>query len=140
MSGLLHVSDAASLALHALATLAKDQDLSQTVKGIALTLGVSVAHLAKVMQRLEKAGLVKSRRGPQGGFVLNKSPQKITLKQIYEIMEGKIKPTHCLLGQPFCDGECPLTKSLYAAENKMVAELQKTSLATFSRQLKLKNK
>ena len=72
MSSVLKISDAATLALHTAVLLADRTEGPLTTKEIALTFGISEAHLAKVLQRLAKAGIVHSGRGPKGGFLLGK--------------------------------------------------------------------
>lgn len=70
---------------------------------VAVHYGFSEAHLSKVFQRLTKAGLVKSVRGPRGGFVLALDPASITLKNIYEAIDGTLsRKSYCLLGKPSC--------------------------------------
>ena len=71
MSNLINISEAASLALHGLVLIAKNQPLRMNVKVLAEELNASQTHLAKVFQKLSKAGLVKSLRGPAGGFELS---------------------------------------------------------------------
>lgn len=139
MAGFFHVSDAASLALHALALLAKDKDQTSSAKVLAQTMGVSLTHLAKVMQRLEHAGYVQSKRGPAGGFVLKKKAAVISLREIYETIAGSIKTTRCPLGIPQCKAECPLRRTLYRAEADIVRELARTTLADFAGTLKIKS-
>ena len=80
MTNLLRISDAASLGLHTMGLLA-GRSTRLSTQEIARSLGASEHHLAKVMQRLAKMGLVVSTRGPQGGFVLSRPPAEITLSQ-----------------------------------------------------------
>ena len=105
MSSLIKVSEAASIAIHAMILLAADSDRTVSSKEMARQLGSSEAHLAKVMQRLAKAGLVGSTRGPKGGFVLKRPTGEISLLDVYEAIEGPLKETNCLLGRPVCNGE-----------------------------------
>lgn len=99
---LVHVSEAASLALHSLVLIARNQPLRMSVKVLAEELNASQAHLAKVFQKLSKADLVKSVRGPAGGFELNKPADEISFLEIYEIIEGKVKLGGCPLDRPHC--------------------------------------
>jgi len=71
---------------------------------IALTLGVSENHLSKVLQRLAKVGIVKSVRGPKGGFTMGKNIEEITLLDVYEAIDGPVVTDDCLLSRPICGG------------------------------------
>jgi Rrf2 family protein len=102
MSKVLKISDAASLALHTAVLLADRTDGPLTTKEIAATFGVSECTLAKVLQRLAKAGIVLSGRGPKGGFLLGKRADQTTLLEVYEAIEGPLGDSHCLLGAPVC--------------------------------------
>jgi Rrf2 family protein len=102
MSNLINISEAASLALHGLVLIAKNQPLRMNVKVLAEELNASQSHLAKVFQNLSKAGLVRSLRGPSGGFELNKSAEDITFLEIYEIIDSKIMLGECPLGKNHC--------------------------------------
>jgi Rrf2 family iron-sulfur cluster assembly transcriptional regulator len=50
--------------------------------------------LEQIFQRLRKAGLVAGRRGPGGGYVLVRSPEKISLREVIEAIEGPFALTH----------------------------------------------
>lgn len=99
MSKYFHLSEAASLAVHSMGIVALESSKLHTVKELAARLNASEAHLAKVMQRLVKTGLVESHRGPSGGFALTKQPEEITLYNIFSAIEGEET-----------DGCCPLMK------------------------------
>lgn len=104
----LRISEAASLALHAMALLASGPGQPRASRDLAQRLGVSGHHLAKVMQRLTRAGLVTGRRGPRGGFQLAGRGRATTLLEVYEAVEGPLPSQTCLLGRPACSGSCAL--------------------------------
>jgi Rrf2 family protein len=106
---MLKISEAVSLGIHACVIIAGHGADKTNVGKMAETLKASRAHLAKVMQRLVKAGLISSTRGPQGGFVLNNSPDRIRLKEIYEAIEGQLPEGECLFEKKVCGrANCPM--------------------------------
>ncbi|MHC5058439.1 MAG: RrF2 family transcriptional regulator [Planctomycetota bacterium] len=108
MAGIMRVSDAASLGLHAAAYLAAREGERVPTAEVAEALGVSSAHLAKVLRELERAGIVRAKRGPTGGFELARDAARVTLKEVYEAVEGPIETERCLLDEPACGGRCIL--------------------------------
>ena len=132
MSHLMKVSEAASLALHSMAYLAGSQGQKISARQMAQRLGVSEAHLSKVLQRLAQAGLVKSSRGPKGGFTLKIPASRITLLDIFETIEGRLELTDCLLGVPICDSQhCILGGLLKKVDNQARDYLGRTKLSEF---------
>jgi Rrf2 family protein len=129
MPKVLKISEAASLALHTMVFLAAHAKKNHSAKEMASALGVSEAHLAKVMQRLSHAGLVKSQRGPRGGFVLGKDARDITLLEVYEVTEGPFEPNTCLLGNPICSGSCILGGLVAEVDHRVKEYLTRTNLA-----------
>ena len=123
MAGIMKVSDAASLALHASAYLAAREGERVATSKIARALSVSAAHLAKVLGRLERAGVVRGRRGPRGGFELARPPGSVTLKDVYAAVEGPIKSGRCLLGEPACKGRCMLGGLVRSVDDQVRAKL-----------------
>ena len=71
MSTVLKISEACSIAIHAMLVLATNADKTLLARDIASILHVSESHLQKVLQRLVRSSLVSSVRGPNGGFYLN---------------------------------------------------------------------
>ncbi len=127
---MLRISDAASLALHAMAVLASVDDSSKmSVTSLSKRLAVSDHHLAKVMQRLNKQGLVSSRRGPKGGFVLARPAGEITLLEIFEAIEGPLPNKTCLMNTMVCNGTCILGDLLHSVNRLVRQHLEKNSLA-----------
>ena len=101
MSRIVQLSEASTIGLHSMVLIARSKEITNVNKIAELT-GASKNHLAKVMQRLVKAGFLKSTRGPTGGFVLKKQPSEITLLDIYEAIEGVIETSGCPMEQPIC--------------------------------------
>lgn len=130
-NNLLKISEAASLALHSMIILAQNRDKLISVKEISIKLDVSANHLSKVMQRLNKAGFINSIKGYNGGFELEKEPNDIAFLEIFELFDGKLNVTNCLLSTRKCTGECILG-NLVASVNKQVKEkFEKTKLSDF---------
>jgi len=102
MANLFRMPEAASLGTHAAVMLAREPDRPLSAHEMAARLQASEAHLAKVMQRLVKAGLVNSTRGPKGGFMLDRAAGRISLLEVYEAIEGRVEPMACLFGLPSC--------------------------------------
>jgi Rrf2 family protein len=94
MAKIVSYSEAASIGMHGMVLVARAAD-TINVQKIADATGSSRHHVAKVMQRLVKEGFLSSNRGPSGGFKLNLAPEKITLLQIYEAIEGEVKVLSC---------------------------------------------
>lgn len=129
---MLKVSEAASLALHTASLLATNPDSLITTSEAAEALGVSENHLSKVLQRLTKAGLVRSIRGPKGGYRLARSADEVTLLDVYEAIEGPLPETTCLLAKPMCGG-CCILGGLLGKVNELVREhFEGTKLSALS--------
>lgn len=77
--------------------LAKYYPIIASLKKISQAEGVPFYFLEKIMGKLEKAKLLKSKKGVQGGYFLAKNPRKITAGQIVKILEGTTAPVNCLL-------------------------------------------
>lgn len=128
MARIVHLSEAVTIGIHSMVLIARAGGIIN-VNIIAEQTGASRNHLAKVMQRLVKAGFLKSNRGPAGGFVLKKKPKEITILQIYEAIEGKIEIDGCPMDQQIC----PFDKCLIGGIVKDVSEefikyIKKTTL------------
>lgn len=76
-----------------LASMGEGESLS--LKTIAERQGISEGYLEQLVAPLKKAGLVKSIRGSQGGYVILKPPREITAGDVLRVMEGALLPTDC---------------------------------------------
>ncbi|MBU2649334.1 MAG: Rrf2 family transcriptional regulator [Bacteroidetes bacterium] len=117
MSRIIALTEAASIAIHGMIILARSEG-SVSVNQIAEVNNSSRHHVAKIFQRLVKEGYVSSNRGPNGGFLLKKSADKITLLDIYEVIEGRLSTHHCPLEKPIC----PFDQCIFENKIKEMAE------------------
>ncbi len=76
----------------------------QNVKQIAERQGISEKYLEQIIATLNKANLVTSVRGAQGGYRLADTPENITVGMILRITEGSLSPVACVNSME--DGEC----------------------------------
>jgi Rrf2 family protein len=85
----MKISRSTGYALLALGYIAKNQDqkiiLSQT---ISKEYDIPLEYLLKIMQQMVRAGILRSKRGPRGGFSIAQSPKKISMLQVVEAVDG----------------------------------------------------
>ena len=95
--------DYASRALLSLA-LHEEQSGPTTVRDIAERTGLPQPYLEQILLALKGAGLVRSKRGVGGGYVLARSPAEINLAEILRAVDGPIVLGD--FGDPHTDGAC----------------------------------
>ena len=133
MADYFKVSDAGSLALHAMVMIAAKPSEPLKIREIALTYTFSEAHLAKVLARLVRAGLITATRGPSGGYRLAKPADDISLDDIYRAIEGEGPQNRCMFRIPTCDGSgCPLGAFFERVSREVESKLKQTHLSEVS--------
>lgn len=133
MAKMIRISEAAALAMHMMVLMASQPRKALSTGTAAARLHVSGAHLSKVLQRLAKAGLADSIRGPRGGFVLGRSPGRITLLDIYETIDGRHDSGGCLFDAPGCGApRCILGGLLERVDAQIVEYLSGTKLSALA--------
>lgn len=87
--------------------------------------------LAKIFQGLVKAEIIRSTRGSGGGFALAKAPEKISVLEVIEAIEGKIAFQRCQQEEPDCEhvGGCALCGLLGEAQESLKEVFSQTTLA-----------
>jgi Rrf2 family protein len=68
------------------------------LKDVARRQDISEKYLEQIISILNKAGFVRSIRGPQGGYVLARTPQEYTVGMILRLTEGSLAPVECVDG------------------------------------------
>jgi len=100
-SGALHITQSVDYAIILLSTLVKEKN-SLSIKKIAEINALSFSFLQKVAGLLRQAKLIKAERGKYGGYTINKDPNKLTIKEIIEAIEGPIAIVPCLKEARIC--------------------------------------
>ena len=72
------------------------EGLETQVKDISRRQGISPRYLEQIFQKLRRAGIVGSKRGPSGGYFLARKPDQITVGEIVRVTEGTLDPVLCL--------------------------------------------
>ncbi len=83
-------------AVMALVDLARFNNINPvSLRDISLRQGISLDYLEQIFSKLKKNAIVKSIRGTQGGYVLNKNPNDIKLTNIFNAVDEKVKTVQC---------------------------------------------
>lgn len=98
---------------------------------LAKAQNLSISYLAKILQQLARAGLLRSQRGPKGGYALARAPHEITLLDIALIFEGSAPLYSCNAQTKLCNlgSHCLIVSSFREAEAKMHEVLRSVTLA-----------
>ncbi len=93
--------------IHAMYDLALNVDCGpQPIKAIAEREGIPEAYLEQLIAVLKKEKLVTSTRGAQGGYVLARRPEDITVGDVLRALEGGLNLVDCLLEEDTCGKTC----------------------------------
>ena len=120
-------------AVMALVDLARFDNINPvSLRDISLRQGISLDYLEQIFSKLKKNEIVKSIRGNQGGYVLNKNPNDIKLTNIFHAVDEKVKTVQCKKdSKRGCNGRSTkcLTHNLWdELENHINSFFEKKSL------------
>lgn len=106
-------SQTAEYALRAVACLARRPAEPITTQQLALVSRVPAGYLAKILQALARAGVVSGQRGLNGGFLLARPAEELTLLDVVRVADGSRRITSCPMGLPEHGTRlCPLHRRL----------------------------
>ena len=92
----MKLSSKGRYAVMALVDLARFDNINPvSLRDISLRQGISIDYLEQIFSKLKKNEIVKSIRGTQGGYVLNKNPNDIKLTNILNAVDEKVKTVQC---------------------------------------------
>jgi len=84
-----------------------------SIKSISERQSISEYYLEQLFSSLRRAKLIKSIRGSQGGYILNRSPEEITIYDIIDVLEGPIEISNCIDDQACNNIDCCATRLLW---------------------------
>jgi Rrf2 family protein len=133
------ISKTSQYAIQAMIYLAtREPEIKVTAHDIAEQLDLPTTYLSKIMQTLSRHTLVRSTRGPTGGFSLGRTAASINLMQILIITEGINFTKECLLGLKECDEatKCPVHDQWQSVKLKITRLLKHQTLHALSNDVK----
>jgi Rrf2 family protein len=112
------------------------------VKNIAESEDIPAHFLAKILQQLARKGLLRSSKGPTGGFALRVDAGDIRLLDIVEALDGLAPYQQCASGLAECNDDmpCSMHDSWVALRSRIMDYLGKNSIADLAKALELKKK
>lgn len=98
--------------------------------------GITPAFLTKILQPLIRGGVVRSKRGSGGGFVLAVDPERLTVLDVMEATEEPMVLNVCLLGESACEREslCPIHELWAEARQQLEEIFSRRSVADLARE------
>jgi Rrf2 family protein len=94
---MLRLSTKGKYGVRAMFELARNFDKGPlTIREIASRQDVSVSYLEQLLNKLRKSKLIKSQKGPGGGYVISKKPEEISVGMILNSLEGPVAIAQCL--------------------------------------------
>jgi Rrf2 family iron-sulfur cluster assembly transcriptional regulator len=82
-------------------------NLPAQIQDISRRQEISPRYLEQIFQSLKKVGILKSKRGPQGGYCLSRSPEEITVRDVIMATEGDVALVDCVGGRRKKKSDCP---------------------------------
>jgi len=126
-------------ALLEVASISKKGPVS--IKDISKRQRMSVTYLEQIFHKLKNAGILKSVRGAKGGYILAKDEDKITVREIINVLDGPISISYCdypKLREKSCTGpkNCVSRILWKRLEDNIDKMLSNVTLADLERQKK----
>ncbi len=105
-------------------------DKSLSVGEVAHNQHLSPKYLEQIMSALKIAGLVRAVRGMHGGYALVRPPKEITLREVFEALEGATSPVDCVEHPEECPNEnvCPTRETWVEITKAVTGVLENTTL------------
>jgi Rrf2 family iron-sulfur cluster assembly transcriptional regulator len=121
----MKLSTKSRYAITAMIDLAQNQDGAVSLKDISDRQSISLSYLEQLFCKLKNFKVVTSRRGPGGGYVLNKKSSEISLHEIITAVEENMDQTQCG-GSMNCNKDKPCTThNIWTGLNKIISDYMK---------------
>ena len=122
----MKLSTKSRYAITAIIDLAQNQNGAVSLKDISVRQGISLSYLEQLFCKLKNKKVVISRRGPGGGYTLNRKSSDISLFQIITAVDENIDQTQCA-GSMNCIKHKPCTTHhVWTGLNKIIKDYMKS--------------
>lgn len=121
----MKITREADYAIRIVAMLAEEEKQVEA-KVIAERNDIPYRFTLKILRKIVQAGIIKSQRGVNGGYVLNKRPSEITFREVIEVIDGEVAINKCFENPSICrqSGICKVRKKLYDVQKSLSDELE----------------
>ena len=129
---MLKLTKKADYALMAMKHLAENADQgAQSAKDVADAFSIPPEALAKILQRLAKAGLLHSQHGIRGGYVLGRAAHTISAFEVIQAIDGPLFITSCVTVRGECDqtDRCNIREPLRKVNESIEAVLKRIKIS-----------
>src|ERR1700687_4972996 len=132
---MLRMSKLADYGTVIMTAIARDPDNVHSATSIAATTGVAVPTVCKLLKMLSHGGLVVSLRGANGGYLLPRPPERITLADVIAAVDGPFGMTECSTAPGLCmqEGECAIRANWQKISVAIYDALRQITLADMAR-------
>ena len=128
-------------AIRALLALAAKKGSYVSAKSIATEHDIPYQFLRRLLQEMIRHGLIVSKEGVQGGFMMKKDPDTISITQLIEIFQGKVQVSECMFRKQICGNRarCVLRHEIMRIEQVVQSEFEKVTIGKLMRDLEAAN-
>ena len=117
-------------AVKALLYIRQNNPKRMSVPELAKALDIPRPFLRKILQILNREGVLNSFKGKGGGFVLAMPPEEILITRLIDIFQKPVKLTECIFKEKICSDidTCPLKKRIDTIEQHVISELESITI------------
>jgi Rrf2 family protein len=123
-------------AVRALIFISKQKEKIVSVRRLVNELEIPRPFLRKILQRLNKKGILKSYRGLGGGFRLAIAPKQIFLLDLIGAFQGPLQLNECIFKKKICPNRnvCPLRRKINLIEREVASRLKPVTIENLLKQ------
>jgi len=128
-------------AIRALLALAAKKGSYLSAKSIATEHDIPYQFLRRLLQEMIRHDLIVSKEGVQGGFMMEKDPDTISVTQLIEIFQGKVQVSECMFRKQICGNRarCVLRHEIMRIEQVVQGEFERLTIGKLLRDLEAAN-
>lgn len=128
-------------AIRALLALAAKKGSYVSARSIATEHDIPYQFLRGLLQEMIRHDLIVSKEGIQGGFMMKKDPDTISVTQLIEIFQGKVQMSECMFRKQICGNRarCVLRHEIMRIEQVVQSEFEKVTIGKLMRDLQAAN-